>query len=72
MRPFGVVQFHPVTNDTVRLEAVDQVFEINRFLLQGSPQPFDEDVVHAPATPVHRDVYASFGQRGDPGRSSEL
>jgi len=35
----------------MRFEAVDQVFEIDRFLLQGSPEPFDEDVVHAPATP---------------------
>ncbi|MEJ8476804.1 hypothetical protein V6575_22220 [Roseibium sp. H3510] len=72
MRSFGIAEGYPVTDDTIRLEAIDQVFEIDRFLLQGSPEPFDEDVVHAPAAPVHRDAYASFGQRGDPSRPRKL
>jgi len=27
MGPFGVVERHPVANDTVRLEAVGQIFD---------------------------------------------
>lgn len=72
MWAFGIVKFHPVTNGTMRLEAVGQIFQIDRFLLQGSPEPFDEDVVHASAATVHRDTHSGFGQRGDPSRSGEL
>ena len=72
MGPVGVVEGHPVADDALRLEPVGQLFEVNGFLLQRSPQPFDEDVVHAATAPVHRDAHTGFGQCRDPATSGEL
>lgn len=72
MGPLGVVECHPVFDDPSGLEAVSDLFGVDGFLLQDSPQPFDEDVVQASATPIHADVHARFGQRLYPRRSAEL
>ena len=72
MGPLGVVECLPILDHTPGLEAITDLFEIDRFLLQAAPQPFDEDVIEVAATTVHRDAHACLGQRGDPGRSREL
>ncbi len=46
--------------------------QIYDLLFEGSPQPFDEDVVEIAALPVHRDFDISFRQSGDPGHTIEL
>lgn len=68
----GVVERHPVFDDLASLEAVIDLFEIDRFLLQAAPQPFDENVIELATPAVHRDAHASLGQRCDPSRSREL
>ncbi len=72
MRALGVVEHYPVADYAPGVEAVGDFFEIDRFLFQGPPEPFDEDVVHAAAPAIHRDSHAGLGQCGDPGRSGEL
>lgn len=51
-RPLGVVECHPVLDDTPGLEAVSDFFEIDRLLLQAAPQPFDKDIVQISASVV--------------------
>ena len=72
MGPLGVVECHPVLDDPPGLEAVADLFEIDRLLVQAPPQPFDEDVVEVTATPIHRDAHPSFGQCRDPSSPGEL
>ncbi|ERP92520.1 hypothetical protein Q669_31965 [Labrenzia sp. C1B10] len=38
MWPFDVVKDYPAPDNAMCLVAVGQVFQINRFLLQGSPE----------------------------------
>lgn len=72
MGPLGVVECHPVLDDAPGLEAIADLLEIDRLLLQAPPQPFDADVVEVAAPPIHRDARACRGQRRDPRRSGEL
>lgn len=57
---------HPVFDDLASVEAVIDLFEVDCFLLQDAPQPFDEDVIEIAAPNVHRDAYDSHGQRPYP------
>ena len=52
MGPLGVVECHPFLDDPPGLEAVTDLLEIDRLLLQAAPQPFDEDIVEVTATPI--------------------
>lgn len=45
VRPLIVVKFDPVVYDAFGLEAVLQFVKVDGLLFQGSPEPFDEDVV---------------------------
>ncbi|MFT4961243.1 MAG: hypothetical protein ACI92Z_002332, partial [Paracoccaceae bacterium] len=47
-----VVELDPVIDDPFCLEPVSDFVQVDGFLLEGSPEPFDEDVVHCPA--MHR------------------
>lgn len=40
-----VVVRHPVFDHLTSVEAVLDLFEVDCFMLQAAPQPFDEDVV---------------------------
>ena len=71
MRPLGVVECHPVLDDALSLEAIADLFEVDRLLLQRPPQPFDEDVVEVSASTIHRDAHACRGQRRDPRRGND-
>ena len=52
MRPLSVIEADPVVNDPFGLEAVGDFMEINGLLLQGTPEPFDEDVVEIAPAPI--------------------
>ena len=53
MGPFGVMECHPVLDDRLGLEAIGDFVEVDRLLLQGSPQTFDEDVFEVSAPSIH-------------------
>ena len=53
MGAFGVVVGHPVLDHPTGLEAITDFFEIDRFLFQAAPQPFDDDVVEISAPGIH-------------------
>jgi len=53
MWPLGVVEGHPVLDDTLGLEAVGGFFEIDRLLLQAVPQPVDKSIVRIAAAPIY-------------------
>ena len=53
MRALGVVKADPVVDDPFSLEAVGDFMQIDGLLLQGSPQPFDEDVVQITAPTIY-------------------
>ena len=53
MGPLGVVECHPVFDDTPGLEAAIDFLEIDRLLFQAAPQPFDNDTVQIAAPPIH-------------------
>ena len=54
MGPLGIVEVDPLADNPVRLEAVGQLVQISRLVFERPPQTFDEDVVHVPASSVHR------------------
>ena len=55
MGPLGVVEPDPFADDPLGVEAVGQLVQVNRLVLERAPQSLNEDVVHAPAAPVHGD-----------------
>ena len=52
VRPLEVVKADPITDQAPGLEAVGDFVQVDRLVFERAPQPFDEDVVHAPA-PCH-------------------
>ena len=50
MGPLGVIECHPVLDDRPGLEAVADLFEVDRLLLQRPPKAFNEDVVQIAAS----------------------
>ena len=72
MGSFGTVKCHPILDDASGLEAVSDLFEIDRCLLQAPPETLYEDVVEISAPSIHRDTHPSVGQGRDPSRSGEL
>lgn len=72
MRVFAVVEPYPVIDDPLGLEAVSDFVQIDGLLLQGSPEPLDEDVVQIAAPPIHRDFDIGLRQRLDPIRARVL
>ena len=67
MGPLRVVEPNPVFDHAFSLEPVLQFVQIDGFLFERPPQPFDEYVVEIPAPSVHRDFDVSLGQGCDPG-----
>ena len=45
---------HPRTDAGPRLAAAGVSFQMYFFIFDRAPQPFDENVIHEPAAPVHR------------------
>jgi len=52
VRAVGVVEFDPFADYPFGHKTVCQVVQINRFLLQGLPEAFNEDVVEVTASTV--------------------
>ena len=66
MRALCVGKTDPVIDDPLGLEAVGDLVQVHSLLLQGAPEPLNEDIVEITTAPIHRDFDVSFGQRGDP------
>nr|WP_235851896.1 hypothetical protein [Litorivita pollutaquae] len=71
VRSISIVENDPVVDGAFGLEPILQFMQRNRLLLEGSPEPFDEDVVQVSAAPIHRDFDFGIGQGGDPDRPGE-
>ena len=48
-----VVELDPVFDDPFCLEPVSDFVQVDGFLLEGSPEPFDEDIVEITTAPIH-------------------
>ena len=53
MRSLGVIKADPVINDPFGLEAVIDLMQVNGLLFEGTPEPFDEDVVQVATSAIH-------------------
>lgn len=53
------------------LAAVGVALEVNILMLEGAPQPFDEQVVHPAAAAIHGDLDPGRKRAGE-GRADEL
>ena len=56
MGPLGVVEVGPIADNAFGIEAVGQLVQVDRLVLEGAPQTFDEDVVLAPVPAIHGDA----------------
>ena len=72
MGPFGVVEVDPLCNDPFGLEAVGQFMQVDGLIFERAPQAFDEDVVHAPAPPIHGDADAGIIEDAGEVEAGEL
>ncbi len=58
MGPLGVVEADPFADNPLGLEAISELVQVDRFIFERAPQPFDKYVVHAPAPAIHGDRHA--------------
>ncbi len=56
MRAYGIVETDPRGDQVFSDEAIHHFMQIDRFVFEATPQPLDEDVVHASPTTVHGDL----------------
>ena len=56
MRALMVVEMEVAVQRAPQLVTVGEVAGVDQFVLQRSPQPFDEDVVESPSAAVHADA----------------
>ena len=45
--------------------------EVDALVLQGSPEPLDEDVVHPPARAIHADADLGVAQHAGEGEAGD-
>ena len=67
VRPLAIVKIYPASDPGLGLRAGFPSVQINAFILQRPPEPFDEDIVDAAALAVHRDLDAGALQAVGPG-----
>ncbi|MDE0993548.1 MAG: hypothetical protein OSA23_10305 [Rhodospirillales bacterium] len=48
-----VIKADPAINDPFGLAAVSDFMQVNGLLFEGTPDPFDEDVVQVAASAIH-------------------
>ena len=53
VRPLGVVELDPVIDGPFCLEPVSDFVQADGFLLEGSPEPVEEDVVEIATAPTY-------------------
>ena len=70
--PICVVVADPTTDPCSCLTAGFEGIEVDAFVFQRSPQPFDEDVIHPAATTIHRDADVGILQDVGEGKAGEL
>ena len=46
--------------------------QVDAFVFQGPPEPFDKDVVEEPALAIHRDTHTGSARPVGPGKGREL
>ena len=42
MWPLAIVEVHPLVDNALGCKAVGDVLQIDRFVIEGPPEPFDE------------------------------
>ena len=72
MGPFRIVKIDPFADDARGDEAVGRLLQVDRLVFQRAPQAFDEDVIQAPAAPVHGDGNASVVESAGEGCAGKL
>lgn len=72
VRTLGVVIGDPPAKVSPQLRAGLAGLEINTLVLQGSPEAFDEDVVHPKASAVHADADLGLAQHRGAGLRREV
>ena len=55
MGPLGIVELNPLADHPFGLEAVGQLVQIDRLVLERPPEALDKDVVHVAAPAIHGD-----------------
>jgi len=53
VRSRGVIRAVPSINDLFGLKAVGDFRQVNGLVFEGTPKPFDEDVVQGAASAIH-------------------
>jgi len=72
MGPTGVVEADPGDQSLAEGGAGFIGVDVDAFVLQGSPQALDEDVVHPAASSVHADFYSGIPQYGRKSGAGKL
>src|SRR5437588_12860345 len=72
MRPSPIVVADPRTDAGLGFAAGFESIEIDAFVFERPPQPFDEHVVHPAALAIHRDADAVALQHIGEGKAGEL
>ena len=60
VRSLGIIEADPVLNDLIDFQAVSDFIQVNGLLFEGTPEPFDEDVVQVAASAIHRDLISAL------------
>src|SRR5213595_3498397 len=72
MRPCPVVVADPRADAGLGFASGLESIEIDTFVFERPPQPFDEDIVHPAALAVNRDANAIVLQHTGEGKAREL
>ena len=72
MRTLGVVIGDPPAKASLQFGTGLEGMEVDALVLQGSPEPLDEDVVHPPAPAVHADTHLGVAQHAGERETGEL
>jgi len=72
VRPLGIVELDPRADDALGREAIRHLVQVDGLVFQRSPETLDEDVVQAPAPPVHGDHDIGVLERAGEVEAGEL
>ena len=67
-----VVEADPLADDPHRREPVGQIMQVDGLVFERAPEPFDKDVVHAAASPIHGDRDARVLEHAGKVEAGEL
>ena len=72
MRSAVIVVINPASDVLTGFPAAGEGIQIDAFIFEAAPQPFDKDVIHPAALAIHRDTNASNLQCAGPLEAGEL